>query len=98
MRWAWTGPERRPRPACESRHRPKQQQNSLTRGDLIIRGRRVYLPTGLKAASIHIADGRIESIQPLDAPVTAPMFDAGELPVLPGLVDTHVHINEPGRT
>jgi allantoinase len=69
----------------------------LARVDLIIRGRRVYSAHGPAPAAIHIASGRIASIQPFDAPVAAPVFDAGDLPVLPGLVDTHVHINDPGR-
>jgi allantoinase len=58
----------------------------------------VYTADGPVAASIHIAGGLIESIQPFEHSAGAPDFDAGDLPVLPGLVDTHVHINEPGRT
>jgi allantoinase len=65
---------------------------------LIVRGRQVYVADGPVAASIHIAGGLIESIQPFDHASGASVFDAGDLPVLPGLVDTHVHINEPGRT
>jgi allantoinase len=65
---------------------------------LIVRGRQVFIADGPVAASIHIAGSVIESIQPYDHTSTAPVFDAGDLPVLPGLVDTHVHINEPGRT
>ncbi len=65
---------------------------------MIVRGRQVYTADGPVAASIHIAGGVIQSIQPFDHPAGAPVFDAGDLPVLPGLVDTHVHINEPGRT
>jgi allantoinase len=65
---------------------------------LVIRGRQVYTPDGPLAASVHIAGGLIESIQPFSHSTAAPVFDAGDLPVLPGLVDTHVHINEPGRT
>jgi allantoinase len=70
----------------------------LARVDLIIRGRRVYSRSARGPAAIHIAAGRIATIEPYDAPVTAPLFDAGDYPVLPGLVDSHVHINEPGRT
>jgi allantoinase len=65
---------------------------------LIVRGRQVYTPDGPVAASVHVAGGVIESIQPFEHPASAPVFDAGDLPVLPGLVDSHVHINEPGRT
>ena len=58
----------------------------------------MYTPAGPVAAALHIAGGVIESVQPFDQSTSGPVFDAGEWPVLPGLVDTHVHINEPGRT
>ncbi len=67
--------------------------------DLIIRGQRVYTPRGARSASIHISSGIIESVR--DYGQVEPgvrLVEAGELPVLPGLVDTHVHMNEPGRT
>ncbi len=60
-----------------------------------IRSRRVVLSDGTRAASIEIFDGRIAAIGPYDRTVD---HDAGENYILPGLVDTHVHINEPGRT
>src|SRR6185369_7613863 len=60
-------------------------------------GQRVCTLNGEIPASIHIAGGRIAAILPFDHPATAPVFDAGGYPVLPGLVDTHVHVNEPGR-
>src|SRR5262245_42278854 len=67
--------------------------------DFVIRGREVHTPEGPVAASIHISRGQIESVRPFDdVPAGNPVFEAGEMPVLPGLVDTHVHINEPGRT
>lgn len=70
-----------------------------TRVSLVIRGRRVVLPAGVRAASLHLAAGRIERVAPWDdvAPGT-PLVDAGERVVMPGVVDTHVHVNEPGRT
>jgi len=70
----------------------------LSRVDLIIRGRRVYTPAGFTAASIHITEGLIASLRPFEDTEGAPVFEAGEFPVLPGIVDTHVHINDPGRT
>jgi allantoinase len=67
--------------------------------DLIVRGRRVIAPEGERAASIHIRDGVITSISEFDFVTSGiPVHEAGELAVMPGLVDTHVHINEPGRT
>ena len=61
-----------------------------------IRSRNVVLPDGVHAATIRVRDGRIAAIEGHDAGTDA--FDAGELHLFPGLVDTHVHINEPGRT
>jgi allantoinase len=64
-----------------------------------IRSRRVVLPAGIKAASLQIEGGRIAAIAPYDIPSEASAtFDAGSLTVSPGIVDSHVHINEPGRT
>jgi allantoinase len=66
---------------------------------LTVRSARVMLPGGVRPATIAIRDGRIASIGPYDDwPTGVPRLDAAELTVLPGLVDTHVHINEPGRT
>ena len=62
---------------------------------MVVRSRRVVLPEGVREASLEIHDGRIAAIRPFDEPATV---DAGEKYILPGLVDTHVHINEPGRT
>jgi allantoinase len=64
----------------------------------IVRGRRVVTPQGQRAAAIYIRSGVIEAVAPWgDLPAGVPVLDAGELVVMPGLVDTHVHINEPGR-
>lgn len=67
--------------------------------DLVIRGRRVLLPTGLAPAALHVDDGRITAVTSVDIdPGAARVIDAGDLLVTPGVVDSHVHINEPGRT
>jgi allantoinase len=67
--------------------------------DLIVRGRRVITPTGELAAAIHIRGGVITRISEFDdVSAGSPRFEADGLIVMPGLVDTHVHINEPGRT
>ena len=66
----------------------------------IIRGRRVVCPDGERAASIHVDNGRIVSVSAFDdvpAGSADDVVDAGDLLVSPGLVDTHVHVNEPGR-
>lgn len=67
--------------------------------DLIIRSRRVVTPESIAPASVHIRDGIIAALGEWDD-VTAdtPLVDAGEAVVMTGLVDSHVHVNEPGRT
>jgi len=66
---------------------------------LIIRGERVVLPDGTRPASIHVTGGRIVDVGAYeDRPAGVDEITARDLVVLPGLVDTHVHINEPGRT
>src|SRR5215510_13668282 len=72
----------------------------MTIAHLFIRGSRVVLPEGIASASIHIRDGRIEKVGAFDE-VSAgqEIIDVDDSSVMmPGLVDTHVHINEPGRT
>ena len=65
----------------------------------IVRGERVVLPGGERPAAIQIEAGRITAIGAYaDAPAGVTVLEAGPLTVLPGLVDTHVHVNEPGRT
>src|ERR1700730_14608135 len=67
--------------------------------DLIVRGKRVVTPEGERAAAIQIRRGVIVRISDYDdIPAGCAVYEAGSLPVMPGLADTHVHINEPGRT
>jgi allantoinase len=59
----------------------------------------VVTPDGIVSASLHVAEGTIAAVRAWDdLPENAEVIDAGEAVVMPGLVDTHVHINEPGRT
>ena len=67
--------------------------------ELVFRARRVVLPHGVRPASVHVAGGRIAAVRGYDDPGDGvPVLDAGDAVLMPGLVDTHVHINEPGRT
>ena len=87
--------------------------------DLVVVGRRVVTPSGVRPARVRVADGVIRTVEPLDGdgggaapdPDAAPAagspadratgvkrFDAGDAVVFPGVVDTHVHVNEPGRS
>lgn len=71
----------------------------MTGPDLIVRSQRAVLPAGVRAAAVHVAGGRIAAVAGYDeVPEGVPVFDAGEAALLPGVVDTHVHVNEPGRT
>ncbi|MFS8085046.1 MAG: amidohydrolase family protein, partial [Acidobacteriota bacterium] len=68
--------------------------------DLVIRGHRVVFRGAVAPASVHIRQGRIAAIAALDEISSdCEIVEAGKDSVLmPGLVDTHVHVNEPGRT
>jgi allantoinase len=67
--------------------------------DLVVRSRATQLPGGQAPAAVTIHRGRIVSIEPYEADLSAVEdVDLGELALLPGLVDSHVHVNEPGRT
>ena len=71
----------------------------MTAPNLVIRGQRVVLPQSVAPASIHISGGIITAVKPYESvPAGCELVEAGASLVMPGLVDTHVHINEPGRT
>jgi len=67
--------------------------------NLVVRGERVVTPAGVRRASIHIRGEKIIAVENWESvPAGCPVHDAGRAVVMAGLVDTHVHINEPGRT
>ncbi|GAA2134706.1 allantoinase AllB [Kitasatospora kazusensis] len=65
---------------------------------VVIRSRRVVLPEGERPADVLVRDGRIAEIAEHGSLSAAQVTDLGAVALLPGLVDTHVHVNEPGRT
>ena len=70
----------------------------MTEPLLVVRSRRVVTET-IAPAAIHVRAGKIDRVAAWDdVPAGARLDDVGELAVLPGIVDTHVHLNEPGRT
>jgi allantoinase len=67
--------------------------------DLLVRSKRMVLPDGVRPASFCVRKGRIVAVGGHDTTVAGTrVLDAGKDAVLPGLVDTHVHVNQPGRT
>lgn len=68
--------------------------------ELLIRAQRVVTGGELVSAAVAVRDGRITGVLPYDAAATAAQVVelAADEVLLPGLVDTHVHVNEPGRT
>jgi allantoinase len=68
--------------------------------DLVVAARQVVTGGEVRPARVGVADGRIAVVAgwdaPLDAAGTVVLDD--DVVLLPGLVDTHVHVNEPGRT
>ena len=72
----------------------------MTEVDLVIRAERAIIDGEERAASVAVADGVIVGIGHVNAPwETATEVTLGDDEVLiPGIVDTHVHVNEPGRT
>jgi allantoinase len=67
--------------------------------ELVITSNCVVTPDAIGPASLHIRDGRIAAVARRDElPPGCEVIDAGDAAVMPGLVDSHVHVNEPGRT
>ena len=65
----------------------------------VFRSTRVITSDGLQAAVIVVEGERITQVRRWnDAPAGVNLHDYGDHVLMPGLVDTHVHINEPGRT
>jgi allantoinase len=67
--------------------------------DLVFRGAHVVTPGGMGAAAVWVRGGRIDSVREFgDVPAGVKVVEVGDEVLMPGLVDTHVHVNEPGRT
>ena len=68
--------------------------------DLVVRGRRIMTTAGEQPREVGVTGGRIVAIEPLGNGLDGTrVLELGDDEVLlPGLVDTHVHVNEPGRT
>jgi allantoinase len=81
-------------------HRPERNADQGWKSTLTwaFRSTRVVTPDGLRPATVLVKAGRITEVAAWEnVPATAHLRDYGDYVLMPGLVDTHVHINEPGR-
>lgn len=66
---------------------------------LVLKSQNVVLPEGIQPASIVVENGLIAAVEGIDFEDSgSECVDYGSDAILPGLVDTHVHFNDPGRT
>jgi len=70
----------------------------MTSFDVIVRNGLVVTPAGIELSDIAVRAGKIEAIEPSINAEASEEIDAQGLHVLPGLIDDHVHVNEPGRS
>jgi len=72
----------------------------MTALDLVIRSRRVVSTAGEVARAVGVREGRIVAIEPYDVQLdsTDELTLNDDEVLMPGLVDSHVHVNDPGRT
>ena len=80
--------------------RPKRPGTSAAepeRLDLIVRGGRLVTPGGIVSADLAVLRGKIVQIGPEITDPAEATLDAGGRYVFPGIIDAHVHFNEPGR-
>src|SRR5206468_1983420 len=66
---------------------------------LALRSRRVLAPEGVRPAMVEVREGHIVAVHAHEHAIAgAELVDVGDAMLMPGIVDTHVHVNEPGRT
>ncbi len=66
--------------------------------DLVIRGGTVVSSAGIHQADLAVTGGRIVAVDPTIAGAGTTEMNAQGLHIFPGVIDAHVHFNEPGRT
>jgi allantoinase len=65
---------------------------------LLLTSQRVVTPEGVRPATVHILNGKIERVGPIEVQSGVPRIDCGDSVLMAGILDTHVHMNQPGRT
>jgi allantoinase len=66
--------------------------------DLVVRSTRVVTGGETRPAAVHVAGGRIVAVRGYEDAAGPSVTDVGDLVLMPGVIDAHVHANEPGRT
>ncbi len=67
--------------------------------DLVIKNARIYTPEGIVDGDVGVSEGKIAAISKAGLITDgAPLFDARERYLLPGAIDSHAHLREPGYT
>ncbi|MER7556676.1 allantoinase AllB [Nocardioides sp. NPDC126508] len=66
--------------------------------DIVIRAARMVTPDGETAGSVGVRDGRIVAVEPAGLTAERVVELADDEVLMPGVVDAHVHVNDPGRT
>jgi allantoinase len=78
---------------------PNDTDNDQARAPWALMSQRVVTPAGIRAAAVVIAgETIIDVIDREELPASYRARDVSDRVVMPGLIDTHVHINDPGRT
>src|SRR6476660_8486652 len=65
--------------------------------DLLIRGGQIVTTNDVQHADLGIAEGKISVLRPGQSAQAPETLDASGLHIFPGVIDSHVHFNEPGR-
>src|SRR5215831_15558721 len=76
------------------------ERTGMAEYELVIRAPRAITPEGVRPVTVAVRGGRVAALAgPGETPDAVSVVELpGREVLLPGLVDTHVHVNEPGRT
>src|SRR6185437_7922136 len=74
------------------------ERRARVAGTTAIRARRVITPAGERAATVLVRDGLVAGLAGFPAAPDGAVTIPDDQVLMPGLVDSHVHVNEPGRT